>query len=172
MGYLSLIPGLGRSLGERNAYPFQYSCQENSMDRGAWNSTSWGHKESNMNASQRLQHSHWSRSRYLCVGGYFFFFYDPMDIGNLISDSSIFSKYSLYIWNFLVHVLLKPRLEDLEHYFASLWNEYNCMVVWTIFGILFLWAWNKNWPFPVLWPLMDIPNLLMYWMQCFNSIIF
>ena len=47
------------------------------------------------------------------------FFYDPMDVGNLISDSSAFSKSSLNIWKFLVHVLLKPSLENFEHYFAS-----------------------------------------------------
>ena len=48
------------------------------------------------------------------------FFYDPMDVGNLISDSSAFSKPSLYIWKFLVHVLLKASLKDFEHYFASM----------------------------------------------------
>jgi len=47
------------------------------------------------------------------------FFYDPMDVGNLISGSSAFSKSSLNIWKFLVHVLLKPSLENFEHYFAS-----------------------------------------------------
>ena len=43
------------------------------------------------------------------------FFYDPMDVGNLISDTSAFSKSSWYIWNFLVHILLKPNLKDFEH---------------------------------------------------------
>ena len=47
------------------------------------------------------------------------FFYDPTDVGNLISGSSDFSKSSLNIWKFLVHVLLKPDLENFEHYFAS-----------------------------------------------------
>ena len=42
-----------------------------------------------------------------------------MDVGNLISDSSAFSKSSLYFWKFLVHILLKPSLESFEHYFAS-----------------------------------------------------
>ena len=46
------------------------------------------------------------------------FFYDPTDVGNLISDSSAFSKSSLNIWRFLVHVLLKSGLENLEHYFV------------------------------------------------------
>ena len=52
------------------------------------------------------------------------FFCDPIDVGNLISGSSAFSKSSLYIWKFLVHVLLKPNLKDFEHYFASMWNEH------------------------------------------------
>ena len=47
------------------------------------------------------------------------FFYDPTDVGNLISGSSAFSKSSLNIWKFTVHVLLKPGLENFEHYFAS-----------------------------------------------------
>ena len=48
------------------------------------------------------------------------FFYDPTDAGNLISGSSDFSKASLNIWKFLVHVLLKPGLENFEHCFASM----------------------------------------------------
>ena len=47
------------------------------------------------------------------------FFYDPADVGNLISGSSDFSKISLNIWNFMVHILLKPGLENFEHYFTS-----------------------------------------------------
>ena len=46
------------------------------------------------------------------------FFYDPVDVGNLISCSSAFSKSSLTIWKFSVHVLLKPGLENFQHYFA------------------------------------------------------
>ena len=92
------------------------------------------------------------------------------------SGSSTSSKPSLYICNFLVHVLLKPSLvcsplghkesnmtkwwnnnkdllKDFEYYLACMWNEYNCMVVWTILGIALLWNRNENWCFPVLWPL-------------------
>ena len=58
------------------------------------------------------------------------FFHDPMDVGNLISGSSAFSKTSLNIRNFMVHILLKPSLENLEHYFTSMWDESNCAVVW------------------------------------------
>ena len=47
------------------------------------------------------------------------FFHDPVDVGNLISGSSAFSKSSLNIWKFMVHILLKPGLENFEQYFAS-----------------------------------------------------
>ena len=48
------------------------------------------------------------------------FFYDPTDVGNLISDSSAFSISSLNIWKFMVHILLKPDVENFEHYLASM----------------------------------------------------
>ena len=64
-------------------------------------------------------------------------FDDPADIGNLISGSSAFSKTSLNIWKFTVHVLLKPGLENFEHYFANVWDECNCAVVWAFFGTAF-----------------------------------
>ena len=86
------------------------------------------------------------------------FFDDLTDIGNLISGSSAFSKSSLNIWKFTVHVLLKSGLENFEHYFAIMWDDCNCAV--------------KNWPFPVLWLLLSFPNLLACWVQCFHSIIF
>ena len=57
------------------------------------------------------------------------FFHDPVDVGNLISGSSAVSKTSLNIWNFTVHVLLKPGLENFEHYFTSIRDECNCLVV-------------------------------------------
>ena len=50
----------------------------------------------------------------------FSYFYDPADVGNLISDFSTFSKSTLNIWKFLVHILLKPSLKDFEHYLASM----------------------------------------------------
>ena len=67
---------------------------------------------------------------------------------------------------------LKPGLENFEHYFTSMWDECNCAVVWAFFGIAFLWDWNENGPFPVLWPLLSFPNLLAYWVQHFHTIIF
>ena len=100
------------------------------------------------------------------------FFYDPVDVGNLISGSSAFSKTSLNIWKFMVHVLLKPGLDNFKYYYSSLWDECNCVVVWAFFGIAFLRDCNKNGPFPVLWPLLSFPNLLAYWVQHFHSITF
>ena len=82
------------------------------------------------------------------------FFDDPVDVGNLISGSSAFSKTSLYIRKFTMHVLLKTGLGNFEHYFTSVWDECSCVVVRAFFGIAFLWDWNENWPFPVLWPLL------------------
>ena len=100
------------------------------------------------------------------------FFNDQLGVDNLISGSSAFSKTSINIWKFMVHVLLKPGLENFEHYFTNVWDECNCAVVWTFFVIAFLWDRNENWPFPVLWPLLSFPNLLTYWVQHFHSIIF
>ena len=91
------------------------------------------------------------------------FFDDSTDVGYLISGSSAYSKSTLNIWKFRVHIPLKPYLENFEHYFASMWDEFNCAVVWTFFGIAFLWYWNENGYFPGLWPLPSFPNLLAYW---------
>ena len=59
------------------------------------------------------------------------FFYDPVAVGSLISGSSAFSKFSLYMGKFAVHILLKPSFKNFEHYLASMWNECSCVVVWT-----------------------------------------
>ena len=63
------------------------------------------------------------------------FLHDLTNVGNLIAGSSAFSKPILYVCKFLVHVLLKTCLENFEYYFAIVWNECNCEVVWTFFGI-------------------------------------
>ena len=86
------------------------------------------------------------------------FFDDPTDVGNLISPflntawTSGSSRFT-YSWS---------PAENFEHCFASMWNECNCAVVWTFFGIALFWDWNENWLFPVLWPLLSFPNLLAY----------
>ena len=72
------------------------------------------------------------------------FINDPVDVGNLISGFSAFSKTSLKIWKFTVHILLKPGLENFEHYFASVLDECNGAVVGAFFGIAFLSDWNEN----------------------------
>ena len=56
-------------------------------------------------------------------------FDNPVDVGNSICGSSAFSKSSLNIWQFMVHVLLKPGLENFEYYFTSMCDECNCAVV-------------------------------------------
>ena len=95
------------------------------------------------------------------------FFDDPVDVSNLISGSSVFSKYSLNIWKFTVHLFLKPRLENFEHYFTGLWDECNCVVVWAFFGIGM-----KTDLFQSCGHLLSFPNLLAYCMQHFHRIIF
>ena len=72
------------------------------------------------------------------------FFNDPVDVGNLISGSSAFSKSSLNIWKFSVHVLLKPNLGNFEQYSASVSDKCKCAVVCTFFGIASFWGWNEN----------------------------
>ena len=72
------------------------------------------------------------------------FFYDPTNVGNLISGSSAFSKSSLYIWNFSVQVPLKSSLKDFNHNLTSMQNDHNCSVACTWFGHAPLWDWNEN----------------------------
>ena len=57
------------------------------------------------------------------------FLYDPINVGNLIFGSSAFAKSSLYIWEFSVHIVLKPSLKDFEHNLTSMGNECNYPVV-------------------------------------------
>ena len=99
---------------------------------------------------------------------YFFFFFLELscvfdaraDVGNLISGSSIFPKTSWNIWKFPVHVLLKPSMENFEHYFASMWDECNCAVIWAFFGMPFFGIGMKTdlfqscghcWVFQIWW---------------------
>ena len=97
------------------------------------------------------------------------FFDDPMDIGNLISGSSAFSKTSLNIWKFSVHELLKPGLDNFECYFVSMWDECHCAVVWAFFGIAFLRDWNENWPFQFLLSYWPFPFLLFSWIELYRT---
>ena len=85
---------------------------------------------------------------------------NPMDSGNFLSGSYDFSKISLNIWKFMDHIPLKPGLENIEHYFASMLGECNGAVVWTFFGIAFLRIGMKTdhfqscdhcWVFQICW---------------------
>ena len=90
------------------------------------------------------------------------FFNDPMDVSNLTSGSSAFSKSSLYIWKFSVHIPLKSSLKDFEHYLvstgmnAAIWQFEHSLAL-PFFGIGM-----KADFFPVTWPLLSFPNLQAY----------
>ena len=89
--------------------------------------------------SQRLWHSQQSKSR--CFSGTLLLFWWPRDVDNLISGSSAFSKSSLNIWKFTVHVLLKPGSENFEHYFAGVWDEWKCAmnILWHCLSLGLEW---------------------------------
>ena len=96
--------------------------------------------------------------------------YDPMNVGNFISHSSAFSKPSLDIWKFLAHILLKPSMQDFKHDLTSMGDECNCLMVRTFFNTTLLGNWDEDCPFPVLWPLLGLTDLLTCWMQHFGGI--
>ena len=84
------------------------------------------------------------------------FFDDPADVGNLISGSSAFSKTSLNIWNFMVHILLKPGLENCEHYFTRILSITSLHLRWVQ-----LWG-----SLSILWHLL---SLGLEWKMGFSS---
>ena len=105
------------------------------------------------------------------------FFDDPADVGNLMSGSSEFSKTRLNIWRFTVHVFLKPGLEKFEHYFTSVWDECNCVVVWAFIGFPFFGAGIKIdlfpscghcWAFQMCW-LMECSTFTVSSFRIWNS---
>ena len=87
------------------------------------------------------------------------FFGDPVDVGNLISGSSAFSKSSLNIWKFTVHVLLKPGLENFEHYFASMWDECS--------GLSILWHCLS---LGLQWKLTSVTTEVHWWLPYFSRL--
>ena len=87
------------------------------------------------------------------------FFDDPVDVGTWSLVPLFFFFFQIQLEHLEVHVLFKPGLENFEHYFNSVWDECNCMVVWAFFGIAFLWNWNENWPFPVLCAALTHPTI-------------
>ena len=97
---------------------------------------------------------------------------------NLISDSSAFSKTSLNIWKFTVHVLLKPGLKNFEHYFTSVWDECNCAVVWAFLLLPFFGIGMKTdlfqscghcWVFQICWHI-DYSTLTAPSFRIWNSL--
>ena len=111
------IPGSRRCPGEGNGNPLQHSCLDNPMDRGAWHLFKnfpefvVVHTVKGFGIVNKAEVDVFLELS--C------FFHDPVDVGNLISGSSAFSKTSLNIRKFTVHILLKPGLENFEHYFTS-----------------------------------------------------
>ena len=91
-----------------------------------------------------------------------------------ISASSEYSGQILFRMDWLDFLAVQGVLKSLLQHHSSRPSILQCseVVVWTFFGIAFLWDWNENWPFPLLWPLLSFPNLLAYWVQHFHSIIF
>ena len=103
------------------------------------------------------------------------FLHDPANVVNFISGSSAFSEPSLYIWKFFILVLLKPSLKDFGHNLARMWNDCNCMVVGTFFGIAFFGIWMKTdlfqscghcWVFQIFWDIecstLTAPSFRIY----------
>ena len=120
--------------------------------------------------SQRLWGSQWSKS-------------------GCFSGTLVFSmiQWMLAIWSLIPLPFLNPAWTSASAWFMYFWSlawrilsitllscemECNCAVVWTFFVIAFLWDWNENWPSPVLWTLLNFPNLLAYWVEHSHSIIF
>ena len=105
------------------------------------------------------------------------FFYNPADVGNLISGSSALSKPSLNIWKFLIYILLDPGLENFEHYSARMWDEYNCVVVWTFLALPFFGIRMKTdlfqscghcWVFQICWHI-ECSTFTASSFRCWNS---
>ena len=70
-----------------------------------------------------------------------------------------FSNPSLNIWNFLVHIMLKPSMQDFNHDLSSMGEECNCLMVWTFFSATLLGNWDEGWPYPVFWLLLGLADL-------------
>ena len=102
----------------------------------------------------------------------FFIIQCMLAIWSLVPCSYSFSKPSLDIWKFLVCIMLKPSRQDFKHDLTRMGDECESLMVSTFFGTTLLGNWDKDWPFPVLWPLLGLSGLLIYWKQYFDSIMF
>ena len=115
-------------------------------------------------------YSQWNRTKYFSEilllflwssGCWQFWSLVPLPFLNPTCTSG--SSQFMYWWSLAWRILSMTLL---------MWDECNCVVVWAFFGTAFLWNWNENRPFPVLWELLSFPNLLAYWVQHFDNIIF
>ena len=116
--------------------------------------------------SQRLWHSQWSRNR--CFSGNLLLFWSSSRCWQFGSGCSVFSKIQLEHLEVHGSHIAEAWLGEFWalHYIyiiISVWDEFNCVLVWAFFGIAILRDWNENWSFLVLWPLLSFPNLLAYW---------
>ena len=123
--------------------------------------------------SQRLKHSQQSKTRCFCgISLLFSTIQRMLTIWSLVLLPFL-NPVCSYV-KFSVHILLVWTLawRILSITLVSMWNDCNCVVVWTFYGTALPWYWNENWPFQILRPLLSFPNLLAYWVQHFHSITF
>ena len=90
------------------------------------------------------------------------FLYNPVNVGKLTSGSSSFSEPRLEIWKFLVHIMIKHSMQDFKDVLTSMGDKYNCPKVSTFFSTTLFGNWDEDCPFPILWPQLGLPDLLMY----------
>ena len=86
------------------------------------------------------------------------FLYNPVNVVNVICSSSSLSKPSLDIWKFLVHIMLKPSMQDFKYDLTNMGDECNCPMDSTFFGTTLLENWDEDWTFPLLWSLLGLPD--------------
>ena len=163
--YWSLVR---RILGEGNGTPLQYSCLENPIDGGDWWATVHGVARSQTRLSDFTFTFHFHTLEKATATHSSVLALRIPGMGEPGGLPSMGSHRVEHDWSDLTAAAGGGFWDDL----ASKWNEWSCAIVWTFYGIAFLWDWNENWPFPVLWPLLSFSSLLAYWVQHFNSIIF
>ena len=116
-------------------------------------------------------------------GNFLRIYRDSRDWTHVISAPLSFSHWGCVLWSPPYwHTLWQTKAVDTCVILGTLkqkWTSTEICIVygyseisWTFFGIALLWEWNEKWHFPVLWSLPSFPNLLTYWVQLFNSIIF
>ena len=133
-------------IGEGNGNPLQCSCLENPSDGGAWWAAVYGVTQSRiplkwLNSSSSRPCVSYYQGRYL--GLLFLVVENLKTLWNRVKISA-----QILFKSLLLSFLLESHwLKDFEHNLAGMWNECNCTVIWTFFGIPLLWDWNENWYF-------------------------